>query len=97
MTKGSYQMINDHIKRLIKQKNEIFKNYLKDGRPNSAYENLQTITSDLTEVISSSKNVHYERLANKFNDPTTSSKTYWSINKTLVNGKKRSSYTPNNS
>ena len=52
--------LNDHMKRFINQKNKIFKKHLKDERPNSAYENLQTITWDLTEAISSSKNVYYE-------------------------------------
>ena len=36
----------------------------------------------------SSKNVYYERLANKLNDPNTSPKIYWSIIKTLDNGEK---------
>ena len=80
--------LNDHIKRLINLKNEIFKKYLKDGRPDSVYENLQTITWDLTEAVSGSRNVYYERLANKLNDPNTSVKAYWSIIKTLFNGKK---------
>ena len=80
--------LNDHIKRLINLKNEIFKKYLKDGRPDSVYENLQTITWDLTEAVSSSKNFFYERLANKLNNPNTSAKAYWSIIKTLFNGKK---------
>ena len=71
--------------------------YLKDGRPDSVYENLQTITWDLTKAVSSSKNVYYEQLANKLNDPNTSAKAYWSIIKTLFNGKKSSSYTPNTS
>ena len=62
--------------------------YLKDGRPDSVYENLQTITWDLTEAVSGSRNVYYERLANKLNDPNTSVKAYWSIIKTLFNGKK---------
>lgn len=43
--------LNDHIKRLIKQKNKIFKKYLKDGRANSVCENLQTILTDLTAAI----------------------------------------------
>ena len=73
---------------LTNLKNEIFKKYLKDGRPGSVYGNLQTITWDLTEAVSSSKNVYYERLANKLNDPNTSAKAYWSIIKTLFNGKK---------
>ena len=80
--------LNDHIKCLINLKNEIFKKYLKDGRPDSVYENLQTITWDLTKAVSSSKNVYYEQLANKLNDPNTSAKAYWSIIKTLFNGKK---------
>ena len=41
--------LNDHIKRLINQKNKISKKYLKDGRSNSVYENLRIITWDLTE------------------------------------------------
>ena len=81
-------LLNDHIKRLINLKNEIFKKYLKDGRPDSVYENLQTITWDLTEAVSSSKKFFYERLANKLNNPNTSAKAYWSIIKTLFNGKK---------
>ena len=80
--------LNDPIKYLINQKNEIFKKYLKDERPDSVYENLQTITWDLTGAISSLKNVYYEWLANKLDDPNTSSKAYWSIIKTLANGKK---------
>ena len=73
---------------LINLKNEIFKKYLKDGRSDSVYANLQTITCDLTEAVSSSRNVYYERLANKHNDTNTSAKAYWSIIKTLFNGKK---------
>ena len=68
--------LNDRIKRLINKKNEIFKKYIKDGGPNSVYENLQTTTWDLTEAICSSKNVYYERLTNKLSDPNTSSKAY---------------------
>ena len=41
------------------------------------FENLQNITWDLAEAISSSKNIYYERLANMISDPNTSSKAYW--------------------
>ena len=40
------------------------------------------------EISNRSNRELYERLANKPNDPNTSSKTYWSIIKTLANGKK---------
>ena len=85
--------LNDHIKHLINHKNEIFKKYLKDRRSNSVYKIVETITWDLTEAISSSKNIYYERLANRLNDPNTSSKAYWLLIKTLGNGNKRFSYT----
>ena len=75
-------------RRLINQKVETFKKYLRDGRPNSVYENLQTVTWNLTKAISSLKRVYYERIANKLNDSNTSSKVYWSTIKTLANGKK---------
>ena len=39
-------------------------------------------------MIFSRKNVYYNQLAQKLNDPKTSSKTYWSILKTFYNGKK---------
>ena len=76
--------LKDHIKRLINLKNEIFKKYLKDGRPDSLYKNLQTITWDLTEAISGSKSVYYEWLADKLNDLNPLAKAYWSIIKISV-------------
>ena len=39
-------------------------------------------------MIFSRKNVYYNQLAQKLNDPKTSSKTYWSILKTFYNSKK---------
>lgn len=76
--------LNDHIKRLIKQKNKIFKKYLKDGRANSDCENLQTILLKKNKKKTVTMNVLLINLTNR----TTSSKTYWSIVKTLVNGKR---------
>ena len=80
--------LNYQIKHLINTKNEIFKKYLKDKRPNSLYEKLQTITWDLTIAIHTSKHAYYKCLDNKLNDPTTSSKAYWSTIRTIDKGKK---------
>ena len=55
-----HPVLNDPIKRLINMKNEIFKKYLKDGRRHYVYENLQTITWDLTGASNNSKNVYSE-------------------------------------
>ena len=47
--------LNDYIKCLRDQKNEIFKRYVKDEAPNTVYQNLQVIASDVTKAISGSK------------------------------------------
>ena len=87
----------DHIKCLINLKNKIFKNYLKDIRPDSVYENLPTISWDLTEAEGSSKNVYYERLTSMLNDPNTSAKSMLVDNQNPFQRQKSSSYTPNTS
>ena len=43
-------------------------------------------------VVESSKENFYINLEKKLNDPSTSNKTYWSIIKTFINGKKSSCY-----
>ena len=49
---------------------------------------LQKAGAELLNIIKSSKENFYNNLAKKLNNPNTSSKTYWSIMKTFVNGKK---------
>ena len=44
--------------------------------------------SDLDELISSTKTLYYENLAQKLNNPLLQAKTYWSIFKTFYNDKK---------
>lgn len=77
-----------HIKRLVKRKMKYSRNNSKIKK-NSDYEHLQTIGTNFTKVISNSKNRYYEHLSNKFSDPTTLSKIYWSVLKILVNDKKK--------
>ena len=49
---------------------------------------LNSLTQDTSDAITSSKPKYYKGLVNKLNDPKTSSKTYWKILKTFVNGTK---------
>ena len=42
----------------------------------------------MSEVILKRKNDYHRKLSDKLNDPETSAKAYWSILKTLYNGKK---------
>ena len=79
---------NNEIKKILTKKNEIFKQYIANGKPQTHHERLQLISSSLTETVRSSKEKFYYKLSTKLSSPSTSSKTYWSILKTFVNGKK---------
>ena len=49
---------------------------------------LNKLSEDLTNAITNSKLAYYRRIASKLNDPNSAPKTYWSILKSFVNGKK---------
>ena len=49
---------------------------------------LNKLSQDLTNAITNSKLAYYRRIASKLNDPNSAPKTYWSILKLFVNGKK---------
>ena len=53
-----------------------------------AYLKLQTVSTELSEMILKWKDDYHRQLSDKLNDPKTSAKAYWSILKTLYNGKK---------
>ena len=44
--------------------------------------------TEVSQLFSESKDKYYNKLSMKFNNPKTSSKTYWSIFKTFYNGRK---------
>ena len=79
---------NNQIKTLIEKKNHLFKSYMANGRLVVDQVRLQKADADLINIIKSSKENFYNNLAKKLNDPSTSNKTYWSIMKTFINGKK---------
>ena len=47
---------------------------------------LQQAISEVSELVDNAKN-NYDKLANKLSNPSTSSKTYWSILETFCNNK----------
>ena len=79
---------NNQIKILTEKKNDLFKSYIANGRLAVDRVRLQKGGAELINIIKSSKESFYKNLEKKLNDPNTSSKTYWSIMKTFVNGKK---------
>ena len=79
---------NNQIKTVIEKKNNLFKSYMANGRLAVDRVRLQKAGAELINIIKPSKENFYNNLAKKLNDPSTSSKTYWSIIKTFINGKK---------
>ena len=80
--------MNDIIKSKIKTKNLFFKQYIQNGRFEDDYVFLEALITDINELISSTKNLYYENLAKKLNNPLLQAKTYWSVLKTFCNEKK---------
>ena len=80
--------MNEIIKSKTKTKNLLFKQYIQNGRFESDFVFLETLITEINELISPTKNVYYENLARKLNNPLLQAKTYWSILKTFYNEKK---------
>ena len=79
---------NKRIKALIQEKNMLHKKcrHNKD-HPDLMY-CLQFLQEPLSTSTDSSKEKYYARIANRLNNTQTSTKTYWSLSKFLLNNKK---------
>ena len=80
--------MNEIIKSKIKTKDLFFKQYIQNGRFESDFVFLESLITEINELISSTKKLYYENLAKKLNNPMLQAKTYWSILKTFYNEKK---------
>ena len=82
--------MTNYLKHKIHCKNSLYLKYLKHGKTNCDYTELQRSNEDVSEDISKSKEQYHDCLAKKLNNPKTSLKTCWAIMKTFYNGKKTS-------
>ena len=80
--------MTSNLRDKVNWKNSIYKDYLKNGETNYHYTKLQHAISEVSVVISKEKDKHHRRLAQNLSDPSASSKTYWSILKDFIMGKK---------
>ena len=80
--------MNEYIKKKISDKKIGCKFSNTNNKNYDAYLKLQTISTELSEMILKSKNDYHCQLSDRLNDPGTSAKAYLSILKTLYNGKK---------
>ena len=78
--------VNEEVRLLIKQKKLMFRTQ----RKNSDFDIgiLNKLSEDLSNAITNLKLAYYRRIASKLNDPNSPPKTYWSILKSFVNGKR---------
>ena len=75
--------INETIKNKTKVRNNLFKQYIQNGRFESDFILIERLGNKLSDSISQTKALYYENLARKLNNPLLQAKTYWSILKTL--------------
>ena len=75
--------MNEIINSKIKTKNLLSKQYIQNERFESDFVFLETLITEINELISSTKNLYYENLERKLNNPLLQAKTYWSILKTF--------------
>ena len=54
----------------------------------SSFLKVENLSSEISNLITKSKEKYYQRINAKLNYPLLSNKTYWSIMKTFYNGKK---------
>ena len=79
---------SEKLKAKIELKNRVYKECIKNARPEDLYYLLQKLISEISSYISKCKNDYFIRLSNKLGDPSRSIKAYWATMRILWNGKK---------
>ena len=82
--------MNETVKSKIKTKNKLHKQYIDNGRFESDFAFIETLITEINDLITSTKYLYYKNLTKKLNNPLLQAKTYWSILKTFYNDIKNS-------
>ena len=80
--------MNDHIRAKFEQKNIAYLKFVENGMKENHYQEFVLINHNLCNLIEQSKNDYYTNLGNKLSDNSCNGKKYWTLIKTLFNGKK---------
>ena len=75
---------NSKIKSFIREKNTTFKRFRSDRRNIFLRRQLNCLQDRLNDSIEASKEKYYCRMTNKLTNAEKHSKSYWSIQKTLL-------------
>ena len=80
--------MNEYIKSKINWRNCIYNQHVNSSINHADYNILQQALSEVSELVDDTIENYYFMLSNKLSNLSISSKTYWSIIKTLCNNKK---------
>ena len=69
-------------------KNKLYQQYIQNGRFESDRVFIESLIAELNELISFTKDLYYENLAKKLNNPLLQAKAYWSILKSFYDDRK---------
>ena len=80
--------MTDYIKFRLRERSKMTKKYYRYGQGKSYLDELQEKTDECTALILDAKEKYIRCMSNKFNDPITAPKTYWSILNRFLNSRK---------
>ena len=80
--------INYKVKKAIHKKNQLFSRLKSNNNNGTVLKKLQCLQNKFNDLIDTAKTQYYTQISMKLMDPTTSTKTYWSILKICLNDKK---------
>ena len=71
--------MTEEVKNICHTKDKVYENFVKNGSSDVDKKELVRVTSLGIDTILKAKEKYIFSLGNKFNDPQTSAKSYWSI------------------
>ena len=80
--------MNRHIKNLILYKANFYKTFVRGKNSMFHLLTFHNLQNHLNQFIQKAKQNYLSKVAKKLSDPSTSTKCYWSLLKTLLNDKK---------
>ena len=79
--------INNRVKELINEKNDTFQCYLHSNKDPKLFNKVKYIQNESKSLIEANKEKYHSSIPKRMKNSLTSTKTYWSILKSLLNNK----------
>ena len=77
--------ITQTVKNFLRKKNHAYKNFVKNGQPNNKLEGIKNMISEGSRLIENAKKNFFLKAGKSLADPSTGSKTYWSLINAVLN------------